>query len=162
MRKKSAAEQRQEAEVRGERRRTLFHPSTWSRSSTPTNGATPLERMSYSDYLLTPSDQDESPRLSLISNDSESEQWSPSSAGIPEEGEVELEFRVVVRSYGFYDVCERQSTRELARALELHLGSGGYELYDEEGRRIVFDPWAADGHHEGHDPTKAVIRLEKL
>ena len=72
--------------------------------------------------------------------------------GEPVAAEVEqtLVFVVKVRSFGHGDERHRLSvTATLGRHLNRAFGPERYELW-HDGQRLIFDPLAQDGEHEGH------------
>lgn len=70
-----------------------------------------------------------------------------------------MTFTVVLRSYGIYSHVERTNTERLAQALHRTFGRDRYDLFDEAGRRVIFDDFAADGEHPGHDVV--IVRFPK-
>lgn len=106
-----------------------------------------------------PSEPEGSPVSSSSSPAATSSSTSPRD-DIPREGPCDIPYRVVLHSYGHFEKIESKSMVFLGRALESMFGPEGFSLYDELGRKIIFDSFADDGHH-GTPHSHAVVIVDR-
>lgn len=139
--------------------RKMFDPlSSLTNSSTPTSPSSSSKPTNLNAFTTTPSETEESAEWLSNSPNVVFEQSSTSNGSelkqpvdVEREGECVLQFTLSIRNYGRFSVVERQVTESVALAIHRSFSHDSYELFDDMGRRIIFDSYAYDGEHDGHD-----------
>lgn len=141
-------------------RRMYERKDSLSNSSSPTPPATASQPKSAWDSLKTLFGMDGNPGLSSTSPNMVFGSLPESNVcgeptlceSVPPieveiEGECEMTFAVIIKSFGVYSRVEYGAARTLAHTLNREF-PGRYKLYDEAGRQVVFDHDASFGSSE--------------
>lgn len=140
MRKKKTEKSKRDQEAVGEHQEMSENPATSLRSNTQTSSDSPLIAGNGSNTVMMHFETAESQNLSLNSRNTtfaslsqkNDDDWQP-------EGEFEMELRVVIKGFGHFEKEERKIATHVAEQLHLAFGKPAFDLYDEIGRKVIWD-----------------------
>lgn len=148
MQGKWRAKFRQGQAAHAERRRMSSQKPSSTSSSSPTPMDTESSLMNFlrlDGTLINPEGRLES--LSISNGTGSDSPDTSSESRIETEDECEVHFTIIIRSFGVYERVEHNIARTVSHALYRNYFDR-YEMYDEIGRKVVFNDKAPHGSDE--------------